>query len=98
MEMKHCKGPFTPSTYWGGGGNYCLNFSVHAIAKMGTQPIITARKQSLRRLCFHKHLSVILLTGWCLHGKGGYVWQKRACMTWGACVARGGHVCRRDGH
>ena len=56
-----------------------------------SSPVITARKRSLRRLCFYTCLSVILFTG------GGGV---HGC--WGACMVAGGtcvvtrgvHVCR----
>ena len=43
--------------------------------------IITARKRSLRRLCFYRCLSVIVFTG------------RHAWLLWGACVvAPGGHA------
>ena len=27
-----------------------------------------------------------------VHGEGGHVWQRGACMAKGPCVAKGGHV------
>ena len=63
-------------------------------------PLFTARKPSLRRLCFYTCLSVILFTGGCVHGKGcvcvckggmhcrGHVWAGGHAW-WGVCVAGG---------
>ena len=46
--------------------------------------IITARKRSLRRLCFYRCLSVNM-GGACMVAPGGHAW-----LSWGACmVARG---------
>ena len=56
--------------------------------------IITARKRSLRRLCFYRCLSFILFTGGAcvagggVRGRGGCV-AGGACMAGGACVAGG---------
>ena len=64
--------------------------------------IITARKHSLRRLCFYTCLSVILFTdGGGVRGRGWHAWQG-ACMVGGGmcgsggCVAGG--VCMAGGH
>ena len=66
--------------------------------------IFTARKRSLRRLCFYTCLSVILLTGggghaWlgvCVAGGAymarGHAWRGVACVPKGACVPRGMHA------
>ena len=48
----------------------------------------TVRKQSLRRLCFHRCLNV-LRGGACV--VGWHAWQG-ACVTGGPCVAGGGIV------
>ena len=65
-------------------------------------PLFTARKRSLRRLCFYTCLSVILFTGGgvvCM-ARGVCLCVRRACMAeghvwagghawWGVCVAEG---------
>ena len=55
--------------------------------------IFTARKRNLRRLCFHRCLSVheggCMAGGMC--GRGGMC-SRGACMAGGVCVAGGGHV------
>ena len=59
--------------------------------------IITARKRSLRRLCFYTCLSfcpwwgVRGRVGGCVHGGGERAWWG-ACMADGVCMA-GGHEC-----
>ena len=53
--------------------------------------LFTARKRSLRRLCFYMCLSVILITGGCAW-PGGHAWLRGAYMAGGACMARG-RVC-----
>ena len=60
--------------------------------------LVTARKRSLRRLCFHPCLSVILFTGG-VRGSGGCVWQEGGvhdrgrgrCAWQGGMHGSGGH-------
>ena len=68
----------------------CRNFSEwlwHGQDKVikGSRNLITARRRSLRRLCFHTCLSVILFTGGCLpQCILGYTPPPRADTPWGA--------------
>ena len=61
-----------------------------------TNSFITARKRSLRRLCFYRCLSFILFTGGGVRGRGGRAWQGGACMAGGAGgrAWQGGHAWR----
>ena len=61
--------------HWWVGGRYGNKPENVQLIIGGGDSVITARKQSLRRLCFHKCLSVILFRGegWCLpKGMLGY--------------------------
>ena len=72
---------------------------------------ITARKRSLRRLCFYRCLSVHRGEGACVVAGGGMRGCRGACMVargyawlWGVCMVAGGHawllgaVCGYWGH
>ena len=74
-------------------------FVVHS-ARLSAEikPIFTARKRSLRRLCFYTCLSVILFTGG-VPGPGG-AWSRGVCEPgpgWG-CLVPGGGGDPRDGY
>ena len=59
--------------------------------------IFTARKRSLRRLCFYRCLSFILFTGGACVAGGVCAWQGGVCMAGGACMAGGGHAWQGGG-
>ena len=72
----------------------CIRIGIR-IGSVGTVlHIVTARKWSLRRLCFYTCLPVILFTGG-VRGCGGHAWLQGACVVaGGACVVVGGmHGC-----
>ena len=56
--------------------------------------LITARKRSLRRLCFYRCVSV---HGGGVHGRGACM-AGGACMVVGACMAGGGACVADGGH
>ena len=76
----------------------CIRIGIR-IGSVGTVlHIVTARKWSLRRLCFYTCLPVILFTGG-VRGCGGHAWLQGACVVaGGGCVVVGGHAWLRGAY
>ena len=79
-----------------------MQWRIQAVPEGLRQPIVTARKRSLRRLCFYRCLSFILFTGggraWQggVRGRGGVHGRGGACVAGGGVRGRGG-MCGRGG-